>query len=885
MPSLAAANTLSDASPRFSRGVAKGYAVTARDASDVATVQAGALAVAFDELDDFFEHAPIPFHCVGPDGTILRANASELSFLGYQRDDYVGHNVAEFHVDKGAADEIMRRLGNGDVLHSYQARLLAKDGSTKDVLIDSSALFRNGEFIHSRCFTRDNTAQSEIDSRRRLAEFDADLGRILAEVATCDEMLQACAAAIVTHLGGAVARIWTLNDDEDVLELRASAGRTTDVGGEQARIPVGSLRIGRIAAARAAHITHAVVDDPSICDPEWARHEGVVAFVGHPLVLGERLLGVMALFGRAPLDQITLAALASGARLVALGIDRLRADSELHLAHDRLSAIFDASPGGIFSMDPDLRVTQWSAGAERITGWTADEVLGERPRQVPDEEWPAFEALAARARSGERVRGVETQRTHKNGTLIYVSVSLAAINRSDGAPYGYVAIIDDVTVRKLAEAARLYMEDMLRRVAAASLDMNASLSIDEVLSRVTTNVQEILDAQQAMTIAVFDGNWADATVSVALSDRYAEWRDRVVIADGHGLQRAVCEENRAVRLSRAELAAHPAWGALAEGTDARPALRGVLAAPLIALDGSNLGLVQLSDKCVGEFTAIDELILLQMARLAAISIENAHLYEEQGRTAERLARANGVMDEFLGLVSHELRTPITTIYGNARVLRQHGAALDEADRATAMQDIEVEADRLQRIIENLLILARFDATQAIETEPVKLESSIRSVSDAYMRSHPTRSIDIEIGDGVIYADAQPTYLELVLGNLVSNADKYSTSDATIQVKAWRDEDNVRVAVLDRGSGVIPDEVAELFSPFYRAGRTMSVAPGMGIGLAVCKRIMEAQGGEIWAKPREGGGAEFGFSLRVASDHLEAGRGGADGLAAGGATHG
>jgi PAS domain S-box-containing protein len=143
-----------------------------------------------EELSEFFENASVPIHWVGPDGTILRVNQAELEFLGYRRDEYVGRNITEFHVDQPAIEDILRRLTAGEVLHDYPARLRCKDGTIKDVLIDSSVYFLEGQFIHTRCFTRDVTSQLAAEqATRRLAAIvassaDAIVGKSLEGVVT-----------------------------------------------------------------------------------------------------------------------------------------------------------------------------------------------------------------------------------------------------------------------------------------------------------------------------------------------------------------------------------------------------------------------------------------------------------------------------------------------------------------------------------------------------------------------------------------------------------------------------------------------------------------------------------------------------------------------------
>jgi len=242
----------------------------------------------------------------------------------------------------------------------------------------------------------------------------------------------------------------------------------------------------------------------------------------------------------------------------------------------------------------------------------------------------------------------------------------------------------------------------------------------------------------------------------------------------------------------------------------------------------------------------------QIARRTAIAADNAMLYAEA-------RRANDAKDEFLGMMSHELRTPITVIHGGARVLRSRFDYLDLETRRGLLFDIERESERLSRMLENLLALARAELDREVVLEPVLLQRLVPRLLDS-ASSDASREVRFASDGELPSVAAEPGYIEHIVRNLVGNAVKYSPADTAIDVILQACGDGASVRVLDRGFGVSDEEAHRIFERFYRSDRTSRLASGAGLGLAVCKRLVEAMSGQIWATPREGGGLEVGFSL-------------------------
>ena len=228
--------------------------------------------------------------------------------------------------------------------------------------------------------------------------------------------------------------------------------------------------------------------------------------------------------------------------------------------------------------------------------------------------------------------------------------------------------------------------------------------------------------------------------------------------------------------------------------------------------------------------------------------------------------AEAVRDRFVGVLSHELRTPITSIFGGAQVLLHHGSRLDERKRVDLLTDIAAEAERLQRMVENLLILARVDqGAGVVDLSPVLLHRLLPTVIDRERATWPEMTFETEIPRSLPVVAGDDASLTLVIRNLLSNAGKYAGPAATVRVSVDRETpETVTVTIADDGPGLDPDDLDRVFGLYFRS-QTAAAAPGSGIGLFVCRELVAAMGGRIWAVANPSGGAAFAFTLPVYAD--------------------
>jgi len=235
------------------------------------------------------------------------------------------------------------------------------------------------------------------------------------------------------------------------------------------------------------------------------------------------------------------------------------------------------------------------------------------------------------------------------------------------------------------------------------------------------------------------------------------------------------------------------------------------------------------------------------------------------RDVTEARQRQAIRDTFIGVLSHELRTPVTTIFAGSKVLAREEDHLTPETRRDIFSDIVVESERLHRLVEDVIAMTRFGESEGeVGNEPVLLQRVLPTVIRSEETRWPGVAFKVDLPPGLPTAFADPTYVEQVIRNLLSNAAKYGGPGTTVEIRADATDDEVRIRIFDDGPGFPAEEADRVFDLFFRSSAT-STAAGAGIGLFVCARLVRAMGGRIWGTPRPEGGAEFGFTLRVIRD--------------------
>ena len=404
-------------------------------------------------LRDFVETATVALHWVGSDGIILWANQAELDLLGYSREEYIGRHIAEFHADEVVIADIAARLTRCETLKEYEARLRCKDGSIRHVIINSSGLFEEGKFVHTRCFTRDITKRKRAEDQVRENE------------RRLREMIDALPAAIYTT--DAEGRLTHFNP-----AAAALSGRVPELGTDRWCV---TWKLYRPDGTPLPH------DE---CPMAVALKEGRV--VDGTEIIAERPDGKRVWLIPYPRPLHDAEGLISGGVNMLVDItERKKAEQATAL----LAAIVDSSDDAIVSKNLDGTIMSWNKAAERMFGYSAREAIGQHVTLIipPDRRSEETEILG-RLKRGERIEHYETVRLHKDGSPLDISLTISPVKDAACRVVGASKVARDITRQKQNERALRESEERFR-VLSGHLEEQV-LARTEELGRRNTEVQK-----------------------------------------------------------------------------------------------------------------------------------------------------------------------------------------------------------------------------------------------------------------------------------------------------------------------------------------------------------------------------------------------------------
>ncbi|MEG3877303.1 PAS domain-containing protein [Microcoleus sp. herbarium7] len=570
--------------------------------------------------------------------------------------------------------------------------------------------------------------------------------------------------------------------------------------------------------------------------------------------------------------------------------DRKLSEARIQESEENLRFALEAANTVAFTWNVASGEVRRSSNAETLIGVGPDSTLGtleQKKNAVHPEDRSSFLVDLEAALGGAGVYESEHRHLRPDGSVVWLHDKGRVVFDASGKPVRLFGVAIDITARKQLEydrsRAKAREQSYLRRLqqlTSASVAINSTLSVAEIIQLAADSARSILEVHQAAVNLSPAANWEAGISKFSMSQKYAQWQDYCEEPDGTGIYREVCQHQQAMRMTQSELEAHPSWRGFGKAALNHPPLRGWLAAPLTAPDGRNLGLIQLSDKYEGDFGEDDETILMQWAQAVSAAIENARLYEES-------QQANRVKDEFLATLSHELRSPLNAILGWAQLLRNR--SFSPAVTARALETIERNAKLQTQLIEDLLDISRIIRGKlTLNPCPVNLISMVEGAVNTVGLAADAKSIELRLAivdldletaefcqpsevSGNCESELNPRFLvsgdpgrlQQVIWNLLTNAIKFTQRGGRVEIRLQRHgQEEVELAVTDTGIGIAANFLPYVFESFRQADATITRNhSGLGLGLAIVRQLVELHGGRVWASsPGLDMGSTFTFRL-------------------------
>ena len=483
-------------------------------------------------------------------------------------------------------------------------------------------------------------------------------------------------------------------------------------------------------------------------------------------------------------------------------------EERVALESEHLAAIVRSSEDAILSKDRNAVVTSWNEAAERMYGYTAEEMVGQSVAKIipPERQGEELE-IVARIIAGERIDHYETERVRKDGTRVAVSLAASPIHGPNGEVVGVsTQARDNSSARAALRTAEQQLHGAPVGIAVFSIEGG---SFGRVL-QVNAEMSRLLGYAPAELTNLSPGDLThpdDAAQERSLFEELASGR-----RTSFGLEK----RNR-----------HK--------------------------DGRWIWVWLTVSLLEGESPARTAL-----AHVLDIS-ERKEAEKELERTRRNLERSNAELDQFAYVASHDLKEPLILLSAYARMLgERHGDDLDEEGR-TFLGHVREEAARMKSMIDDLLDYSRVQTSAEAES-PVELSVALETALRTLAPRIEETGAQVDVEGDLPVVSGSPAQFERLFRNLVGNAIKFRGDEPPrVTISADRGNGEWVVSVRDNGIGIDPAKADRIFEVFQRLHSQEQYA-GTGMGLAICKRVVERHGGRIWVEPGPGGGSVFTFAL-------------------------
>jgi PAS domain S-box-containing protein len=464
---------------------------------------------------------------------------------------------------------------------------------------------------------------------------------------------------------------------------------------------------------------------------------------------------------------------------------------------------------------------------------------------------------------------MEKRYIRKDGSIIWVNVTVAIVHSSEGKPLYFIGMVEDIDYRKKVEEEVVHYTERLNLLHDIDKGIISSSSAEQVANKVLKHLRNLMSCSFARLMLVND-DVSRASIFAVDSSYESQIKE--------GQQTKLNKNKRLEQLQAGKVLLFPDLKASVGYTSpmvsilVKEGMRSALSAPL-TIEGKLIGVLNLADFKPGFFTKDHQEIVEEIANQLAIAIHHSRLNDQvrqhadelEERVAERtsqLEAANKELEAFTYSVSHDLRSPLRAIDGFSRIVTEDYDSLLDDEGKRLFNVIRTNTQKMDKLITDLLGLSRVGRNEMNFTL-IGMNAMVDSVYSDLMESESKKNIEFNVSDlPDSYAD--PALTKQIWTNLLSNAIKYSSSQdmgVIIEVGAYTEDGMNIYYVKDNGVGFDPKYAHKLFGIFQRL-HSEKEFPGTGVGLAIVQRIARRHGGDVWAEGESGKGATFYFSLPV-----------------------
>lgn len=572
-----------------------------------------------------------------------------------------------------------------------------------------------------------------------------------------------------------------------------------------------------------------------------------------------------------------------GASKVARDITKQRhAQRLLDESSDRLHLALAASNLGDWSWDSATDLVTFSETAARIFGIPAGPHLtwSEMRDLLHEEDRERARLAVEESLAKKSDYDMEYRLSSSNGSQRWVSAKGRAQYKPDGSLSGMLGVVQDITVRKVTEAALVEQTEALSTLNKLGQVISAELDMHKAVQAVTDAATELTGARFGSFFYNVLNDDGASYMLYTLAGVPHEAFNHFPMPRATDLFGPTFRGEGPVRIDDVKL--DPRYGKSAPYygmPEGHLPVTSYLAVPVISSSGDVLGGLFFGHPAAGAFSERAEQLVVGLAAQAAIAMDNASLFQAAKRArleAERAAAENEnlyrqaedssrLKDEFLATISHELRTPLTSILGWARMLRSH--QLSDEDYAKALETIERNAHSQAQLIDDLLDVSRIiTGNLRMDVRPVNPSDFIEAAIEALKPAAVAKGVRIKkiFDTGVVSVPGDPVRLQQVVWNLLSNAIKFTARGEHVQVRLERVNSHIEIVISDTGQGISADFLPFVFDRFRQADqRTSRQHGGMGLGLSIVRHLVELHGGSVKAESAgEGKGSSFTVQLPV-----------------------